>query len=148
MICKASYGPSDHTKQCKSCPESENYTPDHDVLYEDWETDKRSKGEIPDINGEEGQQHSTAPEDERKGTYEVVVHTYYVVYDYLPRVEERAEERDDGQTHWAQSLTSSFVPANSKKRHRVGIDNHRFLLCSVAVKFFLACERGCCCCRA
>jgi hypothetical protein len=45
----------DHTKRCKSCPQSKDYPPDHDVLYEDWETDKRSKGEIPDINGEEEQ---------------------------------------------------------------------------------------------
>jgi len=52
---------------CKSCPQSKDYPPDHDVLYEEWEIDKTSKGEIPDINGEEGrrQQDSAATEDEQ-----------------------------------------------------------------------------------
>jgi hypothetical protein len=48
----------DHVKLCKSCPKSTDYAPDHDVLYEEWETYKRSKGEIPDID-RDGQQDST-----------------------------------------------------------------------------------------
>jgi hypothetical protein len=57
----------DHMRLCKSCPQSNDYPRDHDVLYEEWETDKRSKGEIPDINGEEGHrpQDSAASEDEQ-----------------------------------------------------------------------------------
>jgi hypothetical protein len=33
----------DHIRLCKSCPQSKDYPPDHDVLYKEWETDKSSK---------------------------------------------------------------------------------------------------------
>ena len=57
----------DHMRLCKSCPRSKEYQPDHDVSYKEWETEKRSKGEIPDISGEEGHrpQDSAASEDEQ-----------------------------------------------------------------------------------
>jgi hypothetical protein len=39
-------------------------------------------------------------------------------------LEERAKDRDDGQTHWRKA--SHLLFPNSKKRHRIGIDNRRF----------------------
>jgi hypothetical protein len=53
----------DHTRMCKWCPESEDYPPDRDSLYNEWEKDMRSKGVIPDITGQgESQQDSNASE--------------------------------------------------------------------------------------
>jgi hypothetical protein len=51
-------------KLCKSCPDSEDYSPDLDVLYNEWETKKKLEGKIPDIAGGKGesQQDSTASE--------------------------------------------------------------------------------------
>jgi hypothetical protein len=40
------------------------------------------------------------------------------------RFEERAKERDDGQTHWRKA--SHLLFPNSKNRHQIGIDSHRF----------------------
>ena len=51
----------DHTKLCKSCPDSNDYSHDLDALYNEWETKKRLEGKIPDIADVKGesQQDST-----------------------------------------------------------------------------------------
>jgi hypothetical protein len=47
----------DHTKLCKSCPQSKEYAPDFDELYKEWEASKQSKGEIPDSNNNKDTQN-------------------------------------------------------------------------------------------
>ena len=58
----------DQMRLCKSCPQSKDCPLDHDVLYKEWETEKRSKCEIPEINADEGHHRppdSAASEDEQ-----------------------------------------------------------------------------------
>jgi hypothetical protein len=54
----------DHTRLCNSCPTSKDYQPYLDELYEEWEAEKRSNGEIPGDG--EGGEHENLEELNRE----------------------------------------------------------------------------------